>query len=113
MKSTGEAAERRAAAFLERHGLTLLETNYRCRFGEIDLIMRHGAETVFVEVRMRRHNSFGGAAASITPQKQQRLRATALHYFATHGERPCRFDVVLVNALEGGTLEWIRNAIES
>lgn len=102
-----------AAAFLQSHGLELLETNYRCRFGEIDLIMRDGAETVFVEVRMRRHADFGGAAASITPGKQRRLRAAALHYLAIHGERPCRFDAILATAPEGGTLEWIRNAIGS
>lgn len=63
MNNTGQDAERLAAIYLQRQGLKLLETNYRCRFGEIDLIMQDGKEIVFVEVRLRSHAAFGGAAA--------------------------------------------------
>ena len=62
MSDAGRTAEQLAAAFLERQGLTLLARNYRCRFGEIDLVMRDGDSVVFVEVRLRRSSAFGGAA---------------------------------------------------
>jgi putative endonuclease len=107
----GQDAESRAAAFLQAQGLKLLTRNWRCRFGEIDLVMQDGATLVFVEVRLRSRNDFGGAAASVTPAKQQRLLATARQYLAAlRTLPPCRFDVV---ALSGsGAPEWIRNAFE-
>ena len=106
----GEGAERRAAAFLEGQGLTILARNYRCRFGEIDLIARSGSTLVFVEVRARTSERFGGAAASITPAKRRRLLAAARHYLAQRGRQcACRFDAVL---LSGGAqrIEWIQDA---
>ncbi|MCC6916797.1 YraN family protein, partial [Nitrosomonas sp.] len=80
----GSDAEQRAAIFLQQQKLTLLESNYRCRFGEIDLIMQEGNTVVFVEVRMRSGNRFGGAAASITTAKQLKLIRAARHYLAMH-----------------------------
>ena len=90
----------------------MLEQNYRSRFGEIDLIMQDGAELVFVEVRLRSSNAFGGAAASITPAKQKKLARTAEDYLMRHGTSPCRFDAVLLEALDVRRLQWIRNAFD-
>lgn len=109
----GQAAERIAAAFLQRQGLELLETNYRCRFGEIDLIMRDGKEIVFVEVRLRRSSAFGGAAASITPGKRHKLSLTAEDYLMRHGATACRFDAILLASLDTQPPQWIRNAFDT
>ena len=108
----GEQAETRAADFLRSRGLIVVAKNYRCRFGEIDLIAREGKTLVFVEVRHRAGAAYGGAAASITPAKRGRLLKTARHYLATvHPVPPCRFDAVLLTG-ESTHIEWIRNAIE-
>lgn len=107
-QATGSAAETAALGLLQGSGLTLVERNYRCRRGEIDLIMRDADALVFVEVRYRRHGGFGGPLASIDGRKQQRLLAAARHYLAqTRWEGPCRFDVV---GLGGGDAEWITDA---
>lgn len=92
--------------------MELLQRNYRCRFGEIDLIMRDGDTLVFVEVRSRAHAGFGGAAASIDAAKQARLVRAARHYLATLARVPdCRFDAVLFDA--AGRPEWIRAAFDA
>lgn len=103
----GREAENAAAAYLEKHGLRLVERNFRVRGGEIDLICRDGATLVFVEVRQRSRSDFGGAAASITPAKQRRIILAARHYLAGKADCDCRFDCVL---LDGGQLEWLRHA---
>ena len=107
----GQAAEAHAEAFLKTQGLTLVARNWRCRFGEIDLVMQDGATLVFVEVRLRSRRDFGGAAASVTPAKQKKLLAAARQYLAALKTLPpCRFDVV---ALSGDAApEWIRNAFD-
>jgi putative endonuclease len=89
--------------------------NYHCRFGEIDLVMFDGSTLVFVEVKLRSSNQFGGAAASITPQKQQKLILTAQHYLQTKnlGNVACRFDAILLNKTDLKHIEWIRNAFET
>ena len=71
MSTRGSEAEVLAAAYLERHGLAVIERNFRVRGGEVDLICRDGTALVFVEVRLRSNASFGGAAASITPAKRR------------------------------------------
>lgn len=110
MSRRGEAAESLAADFLQRRGLMVLERNYRCRFGEIDLVARSGELLVFVEVRARTSEAFGGAAGSITATKRRRLVAAARHYLATHrADRACRFDVVLVRGAEQ-QVEWLTDA---
>lgn len=114
MTSSGVQAEQLAARFLETQGLKLLERNYRSRFGEIDLIMRDGDTLIFVEVRLRSRSHFGGAAASVDRRKQERLIATAQQYLAALPALPrCRFDVVLMSALQGTPPEWLRNAFEA
>ena len=110
MGGRGEAAEALAAAYLQRAGLKLVERNYRCRFGEIDLIARDGPTLVFVEVRMRSSERFGGAAASITAAKQLKLLRAARHYLSgTASAPPCRFDALLVNGNDH-SIEWLKNA---
>ena len=113
MSTAGQAAEQLAATYLQQQGLKLLESNYRSRFGEIDLVMQDGKEVVFVEVRLRSHVGFGGAGASITPAKQQKLARTAEDYLMRHGQSACRFDAVLMPALDTRQLEWIRNAFDT
>lgn len=107
----GQAAEQAAADYLTARGLRLVERNWRCKGGEIDLVMRDGATLVFVEVRARGGMGFGGAAASITAAKQARVILAARHYLMAKGlDMPCRFDAVLV---QGGRLEWLRGAFEA
>ncbi|MGO4999975.1 YraN family protein [Oceanisphaera sp. W20_SRM_FM3] len=107
----GEKFERHAEQFLLSQGLTLAARNYWCKLGEIDLIMYSGQTLVFVEVRYRRHGYFGGAAASVTLAKQQKLRRAALCYLQAQGlneaQQPCRFDLI---AFEGSELHWLENA---
>ena len=106
----GAAAEDLAAAFLRRRGLTIVERNFRCRGGEIDLVARDGAALVFVEVRLRRSGSHGGAAASVDAAKQRRVLRAARLYLAGRGDVACRCDVVLLDALDPARVEWIRDA---
>ena len=102
----GSQAEEDALQFLLRNGLNLLERNYRCRFGEIDLIMQDGDELVFVEVRKRK-----GAAQSVSYAKQSRLIKTAKHFLMKYRHPPaCRFDVI---AMEGDKCQWLKNVIEA
>ncbi len=110
----GARAEQWVMRYLQQQGLQLLAQNYRCRFGEIDLIMQDGATLVFVEVRLRRHAAFGGAAASIDARKQQRIIHTAQHYLAGLGRTPpCRFDAVLMDDVAGHNVQWLKNAFDA
>ena len=98
--------------YLLGRGLALVERNYRTRYGEIDLIMRHGEALVFVEVRYRNSTRFGGAIQSVTPDKRRRLKRTALHFLKQHpgmAVRPARFDIL---ALDRFRVTWITNAFE-
>ena len=112
-QSKGAAGEQLAAEYLQRHGLRLIERNFRVRGGEIDLICRDGKTTVFVEVRLRTSGNFGGAAASITAAKQARLILAARHWLLRHGETPCRFDCILLDGLGSGDIEWLRDAFSA
>jgi putative endonuclease len=110
MSTKGSAAEDAAARFLTGRGLELVQRNYRCRFGEIDLILREGRTVVFVEVRYRRNKAFGGAAESITASKREKLLKAARHYMAEHQRFPaCRFDAVLLDG-DNDNVEWVTNA---
>ena len=115
--NAGLEAEKLAATFLANQGLKLLAQNYHCRFGEIDLVMMDVKTLVFVEVKLRSSNQFGGAAASITPQKQQKLILTAQHflqqYVKNQSQTACRFDAILMNKADINSIEWIRNAFET
>ena len=112
MNTRGREAEALAATFLESKGLTVVARNYRSRFGEIDSIARDGTTLVFVEVRERKSNTYGGAAASITANKQKKLARTALAYLGNAGTPPaCRFDAVLITGQ--GRIEWLRDAFST
>lgn len=105
--AVGRDAEARAQQFLQQQGLKFIEKNFRCRGGEIDLVMRDQEMLVFVEVRFRKNQRFGGAAASVGPVKQQRLWRSASIYLMRFARPPaCRFDLV---AIEGEDLQWIKN----
>ena len=109
-KTHGNLAEALVADYLQVRGLRLIERNYSCRMGEIDLILADGPTLVFDEVRLRRNLDYGGAAASITAAKRQRILRAARHYLSGRPERPCRFDVILLDALDPGRIEWIKDA---
>lgn len=107
----GARAEQVAAQYLQKNGLRLVQSNFRCRFGEIDLILRDGETLIFAEVRQRSRGDFGGAAASIDAHKQRRLILTAQQYLASLPRiPPCRFDAVLLDAADN--VEWIKSAFE-
>lgn len=110
MSSAGQAAEDIAAAWLQRRGLRLLTRNFRCKAGEIDLILRDGASLVFAEVRYRSSAAKGGAAASITAKKRQRIVTAARYYLMDKPDQPCRFDVVLLDKLAPDAVEWLQDA---
>ena len=113
----GNQAENLALQHLQQQGLSLLSRNYRCKGGELDLVMRAPDGTiVFVEVRYRRQAHHGGALESIDWRKQRRLLHAASHYLQRYrlSNQPCRIDVL---AIQGGIseqpqIEWLRNAIQ-
>lgn len=111
----GQAGEDQALAYLQARGLRLLGRNYRTPVrggGEIDLILQESDGTVvFVEVRSRSHNDFGGAGGSIGLRKRQRIVGAAQHWLQCQAHPgACRFDVVLI---EGGQLQWLRAAFDA
>lgn len=110
-RSRGQAGEARALAHLERAGLVCVGRNFNARGGEIDLIMREGDTLVFVEVRQRSNARFGSALDSITAAKRGRIVRAALQYLQRHGDQPCRFDVVGLDA--DGRIEWIPDAFRA
>ncbi|MEO5342678.1 MAG: YraN family protein [Gammaproteobacteria bacterium SHHR-1] len=111
-RETGNRAEDQALGYLQAQGLRLLERNYSCRQGEIDLIMQQGQTLVFIEVRYRRSSRYGSPLESVDPRKQARLLHSARHYLLCHPhwqDRPCRFDVVGISG-DQGTIQWLTNA---
>lgn len=107
----GRQAEQAACRYLETQGLRLIARNYRCRCGEIDLVMGDGDSLVFVEVRYRRHDRYGSAAETVDVNKQARIIRCAQQYLQRHPaarNRPARFDVISLDAGQG--LHWIPNA---
>ncbi len=111
---SGAAIERAAAEWLQARDLICVEHNFRCRGGEIDLIMRDGRTLVFVEVRLRSHDSFGSAAESVTNTKQRRVIHAAQYYLATRSQgadQACRFDVLGAKP-DGDRIvwEWVQGA---
>ncbi len=115
--SRGQQAEELACHYLQTQGLQLVERNYRCTHGEIDLIMRDAQSIVFVEVRYRTSQRFGGGVESVDRRKQAKLVATALHYLQHNkkaARQPSRFDVVAIApGLEQDQLCWIKDAFQT
>lgn len=108
----GFAAEKQAREYLSRHGMRWITSNYRCRWGEVDLVMSEGELLVFVEVRSRVSAVYGGALESITYTKQKKIMSTATHYMTAkklYNTHSCRFDVVCIQGPDA-RIEWIKNA---
>ena len=117
----GDWGERQARLCLETKGYTIVATNFRCRAGEIDIVAREGGELVFVEVKTRRGDAFGGAEESISPVRAERLAAVAEEFLQSrladgyHSATPWRIDLVCVNLDRRGRLlsvNHIKHAVE-
>jgi putative endonuclease len=115
--NTGQQAENSACHYLKAQGLSLVERNYCCPRGEIDLIMKDNSTTVFIEVRYRRNDHFGSGAESVDQRKQKKLLATAAHYLQKNPKAArgaCRFDVISLTANNGEQqLDWIPDAFQA
>lgn len=112
-KSLGDNAELQACRYLQGQGLQLLQRNYRCRGGEIDLVMQHGDSLVFVEVRFRTCTDFGAAAETVSAVKQRRVIHCARVYIQRHRQwdSAARFDVVSIEGQAADRrIEWIADA---
>jgi putative endonuclease len=115
-QETGNLGEKLAAGFLQKGGYRIVQTNYRCPEGEVDIVARRKDCLVFVEVRTKRSREFGSPEESITPAKMAKLRRVAAHYRQTHDDLPAswRIDVVAVELDRQNHLrriEQIENAI--
>jgi len=115
-RETGILGEKLAKEFLEKKGYQIIETNYRCPEGEIDIIAKHSDCLAFIEVRAKTTWEFGTPEESITAAKKERLKTTAAYYHQTHHNLPPQWqiDVVAVELSKGGKLlriELIENAV--
>jgi putative endonuclease len=112
---TGNITEKLASEYLTLQNLTLVTQNFHSKYGEIDLIMLDGSTYVFVEVKYRKNNNYGGSLVAVTHRKQKKLRLCAKYYLQQHQlndyNTPCRFDII---ALEGDIkkpdINWLKNA---
>jgi len=114
-RNKGRDAEEACRGYLEKQGLSLIEKNFHCRQGEIDLIMKQDRSIVFIEVRYRKNNNYGGALESITPKKQKKVKAAAETYMQAKSiSSAVRIDVVGMSQdpddPSGYTFDWIKNA---
>ncbi len=115
-QTTGSLAEQAAASYLQGQGLQRVEQNFRCKLGELDLIMQDKSCVVFVEVRFRKSDRYGSAVSTVTTTKQNKLRKTALYYLKArklkHAE--VRFDVIGMKPCEQDCskfqFRWVKNA---
>ncbi len=120
-RATGACYEDIALAHLERNGLVLIERNFNCRYGEIDLVMRGGDTVIFVEVRYRRGSAggmnFGDGIDSVGAAKRAKLVRAAVLFLATHprlADRTCRFDVLAIAGdAAAPAIDWRPNAFEA
>lgn len=109
-RGVGKEYEQLAASALKKRGLQILEMNFRCAFGEIDIIARDGNVTCFIEVKYRSNDSFGTGEEAVDKRKQHKIRNTADYYKMTHGigeENDYRFDVVAIGKEK---MIWHKNA---
>jgi putative endonuclease len=114
-KRTGKEGEDLAADYLVDAGFKIVERNYRCVFGEIDIVAKEGETLVFVEVKSRRSGAYGSPQMAVSREKQKKISQVALHYLQENrlGHRPARFDVVAVKLLPSGSrVELIRDAFD-
>lgn len=111
-RAVGTVYEKRAGVYLTEQGYQILEYNFRCRLGEIDIVAKDGAYLVFVEVKYRKSTGSGSPLEAVDYKKQKIISRTASYYCLTHGygeTMPCRFDVV---AVLGDKIQLIQNAFE-
>jgi len=114
-RQTGESGESIAVKFLKENGYEIIEQNYRCKLGEIDIIARDDRVLAFIEVKARRTGDFGGPKWAVTPRKQRKISMVALKYLkeTEQMEKRARFDVVAIRLLPGDPdVEIIKNAFE-
>lgn len=114
-RHTGESGESIAVKSLKKNGYQIIEQNYRCKLGEIDIIARDGRVLAFIEVKARRTGDFGGPKWAVTPRKQRKISMVALKYLkeTEQMEKKARFDVVAIRLLPGDPdVEIIKNAFE-
>lgn len=115
-RAFGDAGEDEAARFLERKGYRIIERNFSCRYGEIDIVARDGGAVVFVEVKTRGNDAFGPAAASVDAKKQRKMTIASQIYLekAGAGDSDIRFDVVCIEKRDGRfEIELIKDAFEA
>ena len=111
-RKTGSRYEEQAAAFLEKQGLLVIEKNFRCKSGEIDLIARDNEYLVFIEVKYRKGNWSGRALEAVNFAKQKTICKVARYFLAVEYHNvdiPCRFDVV---GIDDKKVYWVKNAFE-
>ena len=111
-RKEGAYYENLVAEYLKTQGYEILEKNYRCRIGEIDLIAKEGETLVFVEVKYRRNDKMGDPKEAVDRKKQEKISMTASYYLMRECGRmdiPCRFDVA---AVLGEQIEVVKNAFE-
>lgn len=115
-QKTGSRGEDMAVLFLEKQGYTVLDRNYRRRFGEIDIVAEEGGVLVFIEVKARKNNRYGNPFEAVDVRKQKKLSRMAQDYISRHKmeDRPARFDVVAVrlNPDSRSEVELIRDAFD-
>jgi TIGR00252 family protein len=110
-KQRGDKGEQLVAEYLEQDGFAIVERNYACRTGEVDLIAKRGETVVFVEVKART-NSFFDLTELISKAKQRRIISAAKRFIVEHAvnNKVCRFDVALIEHLDSGKISYIPNA---
>ncbi|MBN2397274.1 MAG: YraN family protein [Deltaproteobacteria bacterium] len=114
-RQKGAQGETLAAACLQKEGYRIIERNYRCRYGEVDIIAMDKQDVVFIEVKGRGSDTFGAPEEAIGPAKQKKISKVALHYLHERGlgDRNARFDVVAIRfAPRGNRVQLIRNAFD-
>lgn len=114
-KAIGDSTEAFAAQHLKAQGLVFVEQNFSSKFGEIDLIFQEAGTLIFVEVKYRKSASYGGAVATVSASKQQKLKLCASFYLQQSGlneyNTPCRFDVVALQGdIDQPQITWLKNA---
>ena len=113
----GKQAENLAADCIEKAGLRLIARNFRCRFGEVDLVAMDDDTLVFIEVRYRKNEQWMGVIETVDQRKLERLIITSEYFVGQHHQhrkRQCRFDVIgITGSLEAPAIEWIKNAFQA
>lgn len=117
MNSNGKDAEKIACDWLLKQGLTLVDSNYSCRFGEIDLVMLDQSYLVFIEIRLRSNRAYGGAASSVDLKKQKKIITTANHFLMSQkkfSQYCCRFDVIALESISARRAPvWYKDAFRT